>query len=68
MAAVTLNGHALFFTFIVVPQLSPQLSEELILGADFFQRWKVRLDPESEEVAIDPSALRLKLVPARYEA
>ena len=57
-ASVTIHGHPLFWTFIVVPDLS----EEVILGADFFQSWKIRLDPESEDVTIDPSALRLKLV------
>lgn len=40
----------------------PDLSEELIIGADFFQRWKIRLDQERETILIDPSALRLKLV------
>ncbi len=57
-AQVRINGHQLFGTFIVVPELS----EELILGADFFQRWKITLDPENEEIAIDPNALKMKLV------
>ena len=56
-ASVTINNYSLFGTFIVIPELA----EELILGADFFQRWKIRLDPEQEEVSIDPSALRLRL-------
>lgn len=48
----------LFWHFLVVPDLS----EELIIGADFLQRWKIKLDPESEGIIIDPRALKLKLV------
>lgn len=36
--------------------------EELILGADFFQRWKMRLNPENEDIVLDQDALKLKLV------
>lgn len=57
-AEVWVNGYPLFWTFLVVPELS----EELILGSDFFQRWKIRLDPEREEIILDPNALKLKLV------
>lgn len=55
---VQLNGVALFATLLVVPNLT----EELILGADFFQRWKIRLNPENKEVILDQDALKLKLV------
>ena len=55
---VQLNGASLFATLLVVPNLT----EELILGADFFQRWKIRLNPEDEEVILDQDALKLKLV------
>ncbi|MFQ5851616.1 MAG: hypothetical protein ACE5JU_13665 [Candidatus Binatia bacterium] len=55
---VYLNGATLFATLLVVPNLT----EELILGADFFQRWKIRLNPETEELILDRDALRLKLV------
>ncbi len=55
---VQLNGATLFATLLVVANLS----EELILGADFFQRWKVRLNPENEEFILDQDALKLKLV------
>ncbi len=57
-AQVVVNGYPLFFTFVVIEGLS----EELILGSNFLQRWKIRLDPEKEEIIIDPSALRMKLV------
>ena len=55
---VHLNGANLFATLLIVPNLT----EELILGADFFQRWKIRLNPENEEVLLDQNALKLKLV------
>lgn len=54
---VKVNGYNLFWHFLVVPPLS----EELILGADFFQRWKIKLDPQKERIIIDPKALKLKL-------
>ena len=57
-AVVLIENHPLFWTFIVVEGLS----EELILGADFFQRWRIKLDPDTESITIDPTALRLKLV------
>lgn len=42
--------------------LIPGLSEELILGADFFQRYKIKLDPEREDLMLDPTAFRLQLI------
>lgn len=56
---VKVEGFDLFWHFLVVPDLS----EELIIGADFLQRWKIKLDPESERIIIDPKALKLKLGP-----
>ena len=47
----------LFFTFMV----TDELGEEMIIGADMMQRWKIRLDPEQEDISIDPRALRLRL-------
>lgn len=42
--------------------LLPELSEELILGADFFQRYKIKLDPEREDFMLDHTAFRLQLI------
>ncbi|MHC1611395.1 MAG: retropepsin-like aspartic protease [Candidatus Methanospirareceae archaeon] len=56
--SVEVEGFNLFWHFLVVPNLS----EELIIGADFLQRWKIKLDPENEKIIIDPKALKLKLV------
>ena len=58
LASVLIDGYRLYGTFIVVPNLS----EELILGADFLQQSKIKLDPDQEEVTVDPAALRLKLL------
>jgi hypothetical protein len=33
----------------------------MIIGVDMLQRWKIRLDPEQEDVTIDPRATRLRL-------
>ena len=55
---IELEKFNLFWHFLVVPHLS----EELIIGADFLQRWKIRLDLESEGIILDPRALKLKLV------
>ncbi len=54
---VTMEGVSLFFTFLVIEELG----EEMIIGADMMQRWKIRLDPEQEAVSIDPIALRLRV-------
>ena len=54
--SIEVEGFNLFWHFLVVPNLS----EELIIGADFLQRWEIKLDPE--RIIIDPKALKLKLV------
>jgi hypothetical protein len=50
--------YKLRWTFNVVPLPT----EQVILGADFFQRWKIKLDPETESIIVDPKALQVKLV------
>ena len=55
---IQLDGATLFATLLIVPNLT----QELILGADFFQRWKIRLNPENEDFILDKDALKLKLV------
>ena len=54
---VEVEGYNLFWHFLVFPDLS----EELVIGADFLQRWKIKLDPENENIIINPKALKLKL-------
>jgi hypothetical protein len=55
---LTVNEITVFQQILV----ADELSEELIIGADTMQRWKIRLDPEKEDVIIDKKALELKLV------
>jgi len=52
-------NRATFYHTLVV---ADDLAEELILGVDFMQRWKVKLNPEREEVVIDRRALRHLLI------
>jgi len=44
--------------FLVVPGLP----YEIIIGADFLQRWKIKLDPTTEEFIMDERALEIVLV------
>ena len=53
-----LKGHKLSFYFLVVPELP----YEVIVGADFFQKWKIKLDPVTEDFIIDEKALEIMLV------
>ena len=55
---VDIKGHPLAHMFLVVPSLPC----ELIIGADFLQRWKIMLDPATEEFIIDERALEIILV------
>ena len=53
-----IQGHHLPFQFLVVPELP----YEVIIGADFLQKWKIRLDPVTEDFIIDEKALEIILV------
>ena len=53
-----IKGHHLPFQFLVVPELP----YEVIIGADFLQKWKIRLDPVTEDFIIDEKALEIILV------
>lgn len=53
-----IKGHKLPFHFLVVPELP----YELVIGADFLQRWKIKLDPVTEDFIIDEKALEIILV------
>ncbi len=46
----------IFYTFLI----APDLAEEMIIGADMMQRWKISLDLDQESVTVDPRALRLR--------
>lgn len=57
-AAIWIEGHALQWVFYVVDDLT----EPVIVGADFLQIWKIKLDLEHERLILDPSALEIKLI------
>jgi Retroviral aspartyl protease. len=60
---VKIKGIRVSDNFIVVPKLS----DEILIGANTLQKWRVKLDLENEDVLIDrgigpaPSRLRLPL-------
>ncbi len=54
---IDVDGSPLMYHFFVVDDLA----EELIIGADMMQRWKISLDLDNEEIAIDPRALYLNM-------
>ena len=53
-----LKGVPIAHTFIV----ARYLSDEVIIGTDLMQFWKVRPDPVREDVIIDKKLIQLKLV------
>lgn len=53
-----IKGHHLPFHFLVVPELP----YEVIVGANFLQDWKIKLDPLTEDFIIDEKALEIILV------
>jgi len=54
---VTIKGIRISDNFIVVPRLS----DEIIIGANTLQKWRVKLDLENEDVLIDRRVARLLL-------
>ena len=54
--AVDVEGTPLVYTFYI----GDDLAEELIIGADMMQKFKISLNMEEEEVSIDPRALYLR--------
>jgi len=60
-AAVKLDKYNILWHFYAVPGLT----EEAIIGADFFRHYRIKLDPKTEELIIDPKYLKAKLVRGR---
>ena len=54
--AIDVEGTPLVYTFYI----ADDLAEELVIGADMMQRFKITLDMEGESVSIDPRALYLR--------
>ena len=57
--SLQIDGHE-----VVTPALlRDDLSEELLIGAEFFQRYKILLDPEREDIRFtDSEALKVKII------
>ncbi len=53
---IEVDGASLKHAFYV----ADDLAEELIIGSDMMQKFKITLDMESESVSIDPRALYLR--------
>jgi len=53
-----LDGYRFSDEFIVLEELA----EPVIIGAKTMQAWRLKLDMEREEVVIDPSVTRLRLI------
>lgn len=53
----TIKGIRISDNFIVVPRLS----DEMLIGANTLQKWRVKLDLENEDVHIDRRMARLLL-------
>jgi predicted aspartyl protease len=53
-----LNGLRLSDEFMVIPNLS----EEVLIGATTMQKWKIKLDFETDEIITNPRAAKLKLL------
>ena len=54
----TLKGVSVPHTFIV----APRLFEDLVIGTDIMQFWKIRPDPAKEDLVVDKKLIQLKLV------
>lgn len=53
-----INGYRFSDEFMLIPGLS----EPVIIGAATLQKWRLKLDFETEEVIIDPRVTRLRLL------
>ena len=53
-----LNGYRFSDEFMVIPKLS----EQVIIGAATLQKWRMKLNFETDEVTIDPRVTKLWLL------
>ncbi|MBI3075923.1 MAG: retroviral-like aspartic protease [Deltaproteobacteria bacterium] len=54
----SLKGVSISHAFVV----APSLADELIIGTDLMQLWKIRVAPARDDVVIDKKLIQLKLV------
>ncbi len=50
------------YTPVITPFVLKNLPYQLIVGADFFQEWRIKLDPEREDFIIDEQRLKEGLI------
>ena len=55
MPGAKANGNARYCLITVLPY-------EVIVGADFLRKWKIKLDPIAKNFVIDEKALKIMLV------
>lgn len=65
--AVRLNFHLNGYRFSDEFMLIPNLSEPVIIGAATMQKWRLKLNFETDEVIIDPRVTKLRLLVAKLE-
>ena len=59
---VRLNFYISGYRFSDEFMLIPDLSEPVIIGAATLQKWRMKLDFETDEVIIDPRVTKLRLM------
>lgn len=57
-AVITIDGFRIRWSYSLIPKMT----EELVIGTDFLQRYRIKLDPAKEKIIVDPKYLKVKLV------
>ncbi len=60
--AIRLNFYIDGYRFSDEFMLIPELSEPVIIGAATLQKWRIKLNLETDEVVIDPRVTKLRLL------
>jgi len=55
---IKINGHWISDEVVVIKELS----EDMLIGVNTMQKWRIKLDLESESVKINPEVIELKLL------
>lgn len=61
-AVITIDGFRIRWSYSLIPKIT----EELVIGTDFLQRYRIKLDPAKEKITVDPKYLKVKLVRTVY--
>jgi hypothetical protein len=64
--AIRLNFHLNGYRFSDEFMLIPNLSEPVLIGAATLQKWRLKLNFETDEVIIDPKVTKLRLLCLLY--